>query len=667
MDWIGLFTHFIKCCFRGLRSIPMVAPLCLPGYPAQADQASALGLQRLEFKAAQRALTEGRTAQFHRAKQGLVDYPLYPYLEYWELRSNLSHAKADTVRRFLARYKDVPISTRLRSAWLKRLADGGRWAEFARFYTTPASTTKHCQYLRSLLSTGRRAQALDQVRALWLVGKSQPKACDPVFAAWRKAGRLSADLVWQRIHLAMDAGRPGLARYLTRYLGPTETSWVEIWRQVHKKPSLVLAHSRLARKHPVRNYIVLYGVARMARRDSAAALDAWRELQARYRFSLAETARAESAIALAMARQGHPKALRYLAALPHNAAHQTIREQRILLALGREDWTDALTWLNALPQEERKSEQWLYWRARAEQQSGDAVAAGKLYAELAVHRSYYGFLAADRLGIAYSFNHGPLSVSEMELAELEDLPGIVRARELLALGRLVDARREWRHITTAMTETDLLGAAKLAHTWGWHDQVIFTLGRTRHRDDLIARFPLAFRAPVERHAQYQQIEPAWVFAVMRQESAFIADARSRAGALGLMQIMPATAEQVARSLKIPYRGTATILTADTNIRLGTAYLRKMLNRLHNHPVLATAAYNAGPHRVLKWLPKQDAMPADLWIEKVPFRETRKYLRRVLAYTIIYQQRLGLEPTSLHQRLRPILAPEKVGSVDQAYP
>jgi soluble lytic murein transglycosylase len=214
-------------------------------------------------------------------------------------------------------------------------------------------------------------------------------------------------------------------------------------------------------------------------------------------------------------------------------------------------------------------------------------------------------------------------------------------------------RREWRTLTRDLDDAALMAAAYVADVLGWHDQAIFTLARTGYWDDLTLRFPLRYRDLVEEQAWQTGLGEDWIFAVLRQESVFAADVRSRAGALGLMQLMPATARQVARELT-PARGgpgSAEILKPELNITLGSTYLAWMRDRF-GHAALATAAYNAGPHRVARWLPEH-CTEADLWIISIPFNETRGYVERVLAYRIIYGARLGLGPVRLSDLLPPI--------------
>ena len=291
--------------------------------------------------------------------------------------------------------------------------------------------------------------------------------------------------------------------------------------------------------------------------------------------------------------------------------------------------------------------------------------AEALYSALAEERSYYGFLAADRIGVPYNLYHAEVPASAAELSEMRHRPGIQRAHELYRLGRMTDARREWRFVTRTLDRRGLQVAAKLADRWDWHDRAIFTLAKTEYWDDLSLRFPLTHRSQIETQARDAELDSAWVFAVVRQESAFMPDARSHAGALGLMQLMPATAKDQARRMQPrPSWQRRHLLEPDNNIRLGAAYLSRVYQDLYRHPVLATAAYNAGPGRVKRWLPDSD-LPADLWIEMIPFSETRTYVRRVMTYTVIYEHRLQNEPTRISERLRPIGTPANLAASEAA--
>ncbi len=617
------------------------------------SDADRLLTQRKAFEEAERVLKRGDRRRYQDLLAELEDYPLYPYLLYAELRPRIARADATEITRFLDTYADTPLAARLRRAWLKDAYRNQRWQEVLQAYQPTTNAAMRCRYLHALHVTGQVEEAFGQVKELWLAGYSQPPACDPIFDAWRDADLLTNDLVWARIRLAMKAGRTGLARYLSRYLPEDERHLVELWRRVRDRPSLVLKNRLSQDQHAIINEILIYGVARWARNAPDKAADAWRELQQRHTFSESQVATVQRAIGLRYVRRNDGKALRWLESIDTRLADNRVREAGAITALRDRRWEKALDWIDRLEEAGQGEQRWRYWRARSLAELGENSAAMEILSELAGRRSFYGFMAADHADLPYSLNDSPLPISESEVGVASWTPGIRRAREFFLLGRTVDARREWHHTTRYMTPRQLAAAAALAHRWGWHDRAILTLGRTGHLDDLELRFPLAYHEPVMQQAQQQSIDPAWVFAVMRQESAFSADARSPAGAMGLMQLLPRTARQVARKTNTRYRSHRQLYNADLNIRLGSAYLRRLLDELDEHPALATAAYNAGPHRVKKWLPENTDMPSDVWIESVPFHETRNYLKRVFAYTAIYEQRLGQEPTRLTKRLAPV--------------
>ena len=618
---------------------------------SNADGAASLSTQRADFVAAEKALSQGKSGRYQRLKASLTRYPLYPYLEYRELRRKLHKQKKERIQQFLTRYADTPLATRLRNVWLDHLAKRGRWQSYLAFYIPSKNVTRQCHYLHALYKSGREQEALDQVAALWRYKKSQPKACNPIFKAWQDAGMQTEKLTWQRIQLAMEAHQTRLVKYLRKFLPADEQKWVDRWLKVHRKPQVILSSKAFAREHPYRNTILLHGIKRLARKDATAALHAWRLLQDRHSFTAGQQLDIERSLAFALIRDRDPERLSFLAQIEPAADDDAFRERRIRAALEERNWPVALVWLNALPEPQRSTEGWSYWRARALEELGRPDEARRLFSTVARERSYYGFLAADRLGLGYHLANIPLQVDTALQQRVMAQEAVARARELHILGRLIEARREWELVTKDMQQDELQAAAKLAESWGWHDRAIFSLARTGYWDDLNLRFPLKYKIHIEKEASTNRLDSAWLFAVVRQESAFIQDARSSAGALGLMQLMPRTARQVAKRLHGRSLRSLSSLLLDPklNIQLGSAYLRQVFDRLDQHPVLATAAYNAGPTRVKRWLPERD-MPADLWVETVPFRETRSYLRRVLSYTVIYEQQLGEKPTKLAYRM-----------------
>jgi soluble lytic murein transglycosylase len=617
--------------------------------------AAALDEQRARFLEAEQALARGDQARFERLSARLRDYPLLPYLEYQALLKRLGQAGNREVEDFLEAHQDTPLSGRLRAQWLRRLARGQRWPEYLTFYAPTSSIELQCYQLHALIETGKTDQALPKVADIWLYGKSRPRACDPVFAAWTAAGYRTNDMIWQRIEKAMTLGESGLARYLARPLTRDDQLWVERWIGLYSKPSKAGDTKAFSKPHPYREAMLAQAVRRLARWNGLKAVVLWQRIEPRYPFTADQTRSVEHYIVRNLARTPGDAAYAFVRGVEVGDSNGDLKvhEARIHSALLREDWNQVAEWIAVLPQEERDTDRWTYWLARALEGEGDTVAARALYQKAARERSYYGFLAADQIGGDYQLSHSETPAAAGLVNQIADIAAVRRAAELFTLKRWIDARREWRWATAEMGANELKAAAKLAEQRGWHDQAIFTLAKTGYWDDLELRFPMAYAELVEANAKLHDIDIAWIFAVMRQESAFMDDARSHAGAMGLMQLMPATARSVARKVlkrKPPRRKE--LFEPDTNIALGSAYLKQMKGELGDSAVLATAAYNAGPHRVTRWLPKQ-TLPADVWIELVPFHETRGYLRRVLAYTVIYEKRMGLTPTRLRDRLHPV--------------
>jgi soluble lytic murein transglycosylase len=443
-----------------------------------------------------------------------------------------------------------------------------------------------------------------------------------------------------------------LASYLGRFLGRQDNRLLELWIAVRRDPRTGLRSGLLDDDGPVQRKVVAYGVKRLARYDAPAAAAAWEGgLRERYDFDADARWDVERKIAIEYAYDGEPEGLLRLATLPPPWQEQSVKTAAARLALRLGRWDEVLDWIARMEPDVLSEARWRYWRARALEATGHPAEAQAAFAELSTGRGYFEFLAADRLGRTYRINHVPVPTRAVDEAALEDLPGIQRARELYHADLLYDARREWRAALDGQPSELLRTAGRLAFHWGWHDRAIFALGAARYYDDMEIRFPFAYRQELASQARAQKLDPAWVFAMARQESAFNAGARSSAGALGLMQIMPATGRQIASDLNTRLKDKWRLLDPKLNARFGTHYLRSLLDRLDGHPVLAIAAYNAGPHRVRRWLPDAGSLEADIWIENVPFRETRNYLQRVLAYTAIYQNRLGREVVPLSRRMR----------------
>jgi soluble lytic murein transglycosylase len=606
--------------------------------------------QREKFLDAEKALQDGDTESYQHLKQQLTGHPLYGYLEYWELRGRLSKASVGEVQRFLDRYRDQPIAARLRSSWLHRLGKRRDWKNYLRFYQPPGSTTLQCYEARALLARGDRGQALQATRKLWLVGKSQPAACDPAFAQLYAASILTSADIWQRIRLAFANQKPSLAGFVAKRLSATDREWVKRWQYAHRRPTAALKESWADQDTPLTREILVHAIERLARHKPGQAWKHWQELATTHDFSDEQAGEVKQTIALHAALRNHPSASLWMGEVPETHVDKSTREWRIRVALLNSDWEQALLWLDKLEPGERNSDLWTYWRARALEGSGATGDALTLFGRLGEERSYHGFLAADRLHRPYQMNDARVSHGSEQLVQIEKLPGVRRARELYLAGKHLEARREWYHAIRELPSEQLKLAALLAHRWGWHDRAIITATQARYWSDLTLRYPLPHRDTIFANASQYDLDPSLIYGVIRQESAFMEEARSPVGALGLMQLMPATGRQTARALNIGHRGNQALLKSDHNIRLGSAYLSKLIERYNGSPVLAAAAYNAGPHRVSRWLPEDGTMDADLWMEVIPYPETRDYVRRVLSNATIFQWRLQRPLTRISQRM-----------------
>ena len=643
-----------RMCTGYWQTLALIVAWCTlaPAYGDLAPQD--LSAQRSTFITAQTAVIAGKTKAFKALLPKLETYPLYGYLLFEDLSRRLPGATEAELQAFFTRTADSPISARLRSLWLAQLAQQQRWKVFIANYQPQEDDELRCYFLRARLATGKMKDLMEDAKRMWLVAHEQPAVCDPVFYAWQRAGGRTEDIVWQRIRLAMNTGKISLAQSLAAHLSPGGRAWVERWVRVHQTPAKELEQAGLRQDTPLVREIVRYGVLRLLKFDVEVAYERWRALKPQYAFTPEQVTFIEREIAVLAASRRHPRALEWLNAL--DGADESVVQWRARSALMQGDWKALRAIITALPSTEAEQDQWLYWKARtlleigaSEGESAYEGVAFDLFDSLVGQRSYYGFLAADRLSRAYEFKHVGLQFTAADLAQIAQLPGLQRAYELLLLNRTLDARKEWVLATAQFNNRQLQVAAVLAHQWGWHDRAIFTIAKSSETDDMDVRFPMAYQDQVVAMAKRYQLDPAWVYGIIRQESAFMFDTRSGVGALGLMQLMPATASFTAKLIKSPFKGTSELLDVNRNIELGSAYLKHLADQYAGHPVLATAAYNAGPQRVKMWRPVA-AQPADVWVETVPYRETREYIKRVFTYTTIFDQRLGGPTTRLSARM-----------------
>ncbi|MHB0820688.1 transglycosylase SLT domain-containing protein [Stutzerimonas stutzeri] len=615
--------------------------LLLAAVTFQTTHAATLEQQRRYYDEAKQALAKGNSGPYRRYASALRDYPLEPYLAYDDLTARLKSASNDEVEKFLAEHGDLPQISWMKLRWLRLLAARGDWQPFVSHYDPKMNFTElDCLFGQYQLANGHTQQGYATAQRLWLVGKSQHNACDPLFERWSAAGQLTEDLRWQRLKLAVESGNNGLAAFLAKNL-PTLKSQGERLIEIAQKPQLLNQPERFSPASRTTGDIVSIGLRRLARQNPEQALALLDGYARRLSFSEEEKVAIARQIGLTLAKRFDARALAVMADYDPHLRDNTVSEwrARLLLRLGRWDEAHALT--RRFPEELASSNRWRYWQARSLElaQPNDKQAA-LLYQPVATERDFYGFLSADRIQAPYTFNHQPLKLDPKVVRKVRNTAGIRRALEFHARGQIVDGRREWYHVSRLFSRDELVAQARLAYEMEWYFPAIRTISQAQYWDDLDIRFPMAHRSSLLNAAKARDIHPSWVFAITRQESAFMADARSHVGATGLMQLMPATAQETAKRFNIPLSSPQQVLNPNVNIQLGTAYLSQIYGQFKGNRVLASAAYNAGPGRVRQWLKNAEHLPFDVWVENIPFDETRQYVQNVLTYSVIYGQKLN---------------------------
>lgn len=619
---------------------------------------------RKRFLEAYEAGLDGHTAHADNLAQSLTGYVLYPYLEYAMLKGRLERASDKEVSALLERYPNFAFTSRLKHAWLDELADENSWDMFSKHYDGGGSTTLRCHGLNARLQTGNTdGLAADAIR-LWRVGHSQPQACDPVFEWLYEHGHVNDELRFERVALSLEAGNTGLAAYLARPLADKWKQWVERWREMLDSPVATLEraadwpHTEIARR------IVKDGLYRVAgfKESGGHAWKLWQQVRKEFDFSDEQRGVITRHLALDAATDYHADSLEMLQAVPKPYVNASVRAWRVRVPLMRRDWPQVLVAIDAMPADQREEKSWRYWRARALEATGKQASAELLYQALARDVSFYGFLAADRIDAPYDLDsRAPDAKPEVQHALMNE-PAMQRAFELYQVGLTLSAREEWQQALRDAGREELIQAALLAREQGWHDRVIFALADVALWDAYKARFPLAFEKPIKARAKQHGLDSSWLYGLIRSESLFVADAHSSAGAYGLMQVLPGTGRDMAKKLNVPWNGAYALMEPEYNLTLGSAYLAGLLKRYQGNMMLATAAYNGGPHEVDAWVPDNSPKYAAIWIETIPFYETRAYLKRVFAFSVLYDWRLGGGITRLSERL-----PGKPGAAKQATP
>lgn len=620
------------------------------------SSAQTLAQDRQNYAKAMQMVRDGQWQALQQYRHNLADYALFPYLIYADLIANLHYRRRSEITDYLSKYAGSVKATHLRSHWLDYLAKHGYWAAYDKAYrASTANYSQQCNYFLAQHRLGNHSKAISGGLTIWVNGRSMPKTCDRLFGIIIKGGHISEQLAWQRFNAAMVQRNYQLARYLKRFFrSPDYKKRYQLYYAADRNPWSINQRHNFTSKTPEETRILQRGLIRLAPRNAQTALKLWTRYQLSHEFSHSAQGKIISAIIKNLYAQGHRKAADSYHLDNLQLLNQTLdgslAEWRIRQSLAQLDWPMVSTWLARLPADLQRKSLWRYWvirSAAADTTKPQNSSITQRTRDLAKERDFYGFLASDKIGVDYSINHQSLLVDQQQLRTIAANPAMRRARELHFHGYNLDANREWAAASSDFQYQDWLTAAVLAHQWQWHNKAIASLGTARYWDDIDIRFPLAYQQSIQTAANNAGVADYLLFALARQESAFNPSASSSAGAMGIVQVMPATAKATAKKYRIPYRNKQQLHQLTTNLAIGSNYYQGLLERFTNNRILATAAYNAGPSRVDQWLRNTDGkLPFDVWITLIPFKETRHYVSNVLMYSVLYSRKLGLRTPML---------------------
>lgn len=596
-----------------------------------------LATQRQQFIAAKQALVYHNRPIYLLLLSQLKDYPLYPYLVYADLTSRLDELSLDEVDNFLQTNDDPVLTNRFLTEWLLHLAKAEEWDLFLKYYQPSDSIGLTCLDLQALLAANQNELAFKQMPNLWLTGDTLSDACENSFAVWQQSGQLSSDLVWQRFQLALQKNNIGLVKKLITILPTEQKNLAQLTLKVYQSPLTITKTQLFLPLSQATIDIAAQGMMQLASINAPKASQIWPQMQRDFHFNFEQQQKIIRAIAISLARTNDPNANAWLVSINNNFVDPLTQEWRVRIALSQLNWPQVEYWIKRMNADERHDTCWIYWYARALAEQGHTSAANIIYRQLAMQVDYYGLLASQQLHIPYQPVIDTQNSPAQEMERVASMPAIQRARELYSLNMIVDARREWDYALTQLDKPGMKAAATLASDWGWYDRSLITIAKARALNNIKLRYPLAYSQQVIMAGKQLNIDPAWIYGIMHQESSFMFDAKSNVGALGLMQLMPQTAKILADISITNYE----LLNSSTNIDLGARYLKKLLGWYRGNSIAATAAYNIGPSRLNKWLALQKSVPQDVWVELLPWKETRNYVKAVMLGTALYQQELGL--------------------------
>lgn len=530
---------------------------------------------------------------------------------------------------------DKPLAKKLRERWLYLLASQRDWVNFHRYYRASNDITLQCFAHRAGFTLGNQKKALTAALALWLNPESSPKACEPLLELFIHSEYFQDNLITQRLSLALDKGNVSLARYLLNLYKKPRKKEVQLLNQIYQNPKRI---SQL-QKDPLQEIFYLYGLKRLVTVNRKAAIEQWQNPKTQKMLSRRQQQDFIAHMALYQALNNEKDADSWFLKLKPQYYTDVLLEWKIRLYLKRKAWQQVKQIIRHV--KDKTNPCWQYWQARAMEEGKELEKAQAIYEKLAKTRQYYGFLASLRTHKKFSFNAEEPTQKPSLLRPYK--PFTDNIKQLYFKKQNLEASRLLNDFILELPkEVKSALLSWLSNDLQWHGKSVYMSDNSDHgelNNQLRLRFPLPFQPNIKQLSEAYQIPMELIYAIMRQESGFREDVVSSAGAHGLMQVMPSTAHVIASREKIGYNDKKQLFLPKKNITLGTAYLKDLSKRFSNNIILIAAAYNAGPSQVHYWLKNKSPEEMDIWIETLPWRETRNYLKNVLSFYAVYQYRM----------------------------
>lgn len=526
----------------------------------------------------------------------------------------------------------TPLTLKLREKWLYQLAYNKKWSMFSQYYSGSTDTNLQCYALTALYNEGKKEQALKDLKSLWLNGSSQPIACNTLFTTLLNNHEINNELIQQRISLALENQNVSLARYLLKQYKPARIKDADTLSNIVQKPKRI---TQLL-PGPFQGELYLYGLKLIVPRNIDEAIQLSETPQARRIMNDAQMQSFLAQIALYKAMRDQPDAERWFAKVKPAFYNEVLLDWEVRYSLIHHHWSKVKFLIGQSKNKDEPGNQ--YWMARALAALGKQEEANNLYQQLAEKRNYYGFLASLKVKKNPSFENEPTSRNTQKLIPYKLVTDQIK--DFYTSHQTLQASRLLNDFVSELPKDEKSALASwVANDLHWYGKSVYLSNNEDLNNQLSLRFPLAHRDAVRNYSKNYQIPQELIYAVIRQESSFHDDIVSSAGANGLMQIMPGTAKVVAKRANIPFSNKGLLFFPQHNIHIGTAYLQQLAKQYHQHPVLMMAAYNAGPKQVNYWLKNHAPKEIDIWIETLPWRETRNYLKNIIAFYAVYQYRI----------------------------